>query len=79
MVTATGSNEPLDAAYCELVRDTYGLTMPVLFDPDGVTQSVLDMRVNGGEMVLIEGNVISFNAGPAHTTVAGLLADLYGH
>lgn len=36
--------------------------MTVLYDPDGVTESVLDMRVNTADMVLTQGNVIKCSA-----------------
>lgn len=30
-------------------------------------------------MVLLKGNVIRFNGGPAHATVADVLANIFGH
>lgn len=78
MVTQTASHDSPDAAYCQTVQQQYGLAMPVLFDPNGVTQSVLDMRINGGELVMSTGNIIEFNGGPDHPAVADTLESIYG-
>ena len=54
------SGTPANAAFCASVRDQYGLTMPVLYDPDGVLPTALGISggVNSWSIVLAEGAVI---------------------
>jgi hypothetical protein len=78
VVVATASHGAPDAAYCQTVADLYGLTMPVLFDPSGATQNVLNMRANGGQLVMSQGNVIEMNGGPDHQAVESALETIFG-
>ena len=77
-MTAEASGALPDATYCQTVQAEYGLTMPVLFDPDGVSNTVLGMPANSGELVLTEGNIIESKTQGAHAAVAATLEGVYG-
>lgn len=57
---------------CANYRDQYGLQMNVLYDPEGATQSALEMRVNSGELVLSRGALIEVNTTGVASTEAKL-------
>lgn len=46
---------PPDAETCRAIRERYGITMPVLFDPEGRLQSLLGVAPNEVHVVLTEG------------------------
>lgn len=77
-MTAQASGAPPDAAFCQLVTEQFGLSMPVRYDPDGVTQSELGLRPNSGELVLTQGNVIETKTWGAHAAVPDTLAGIFG-
>lgn len=52
--------------------------MSVLFDSEGVTQDVLGMPPNSGELLLLKGNLIESTTQGAHAAVAGRLEEIYG-
>ena len=62
---------------CAAYRDQYGLKMKVLFDPDGVTTSKLNMKINSGDLVLTRGAVIDINTAD-HAAVDSALAEIFG-
>jgi hypothetical protein len=47
-----------DKADCAAVKKQFGLVMPVLFDPDGLTKSKLNMELNTADLVMKQGNII---------------------
>lgn len=57
---ASGSKPSLE--YCKGIRDQYGLTMPVLIDPDGVLPGALGYSApyNEWHFLLDEGAALSF-------------------
>lgn len=78
VITQTERSEQPDAAFCQRVRDQYGLTMPVLYDRDGVTNSVLGMRVNTADLVMRRGGLIVVNGPWAEFTVRTAIEGGYG-
>lgn len=78
VVTGTTSSAPPDAAYCQAVQVQYGLPMTVLYDAEGVTESVLDMLPNGDDLVLSRGAVVELNGSARLSTVERTLAELFG-
>jgi hypothetical protein len=79
VITAKASMEAPDAAYCNLVTEQYGLTMPVLYDPTGVTESTLGLRVNAGSLLLQQGNVIELNGPWAISMIQDSLQSTFGY
>ena len=56
-----GTSGPPTSSYCKQVRDQYGLTFPVLFDPTGAfTQTYGFAGGNEQNLVLKEGGEIVF-------------------
>ncbi len=78
VITSTESGHPPTTDTCQGYRDEYGLEMTVLIDPDGVTESGLNMLPNSDDMVLSEGNVIELNGPWAPETVEEKLDSIYG-
>ena len=78
VITETERRERPDAAFCQRVRDQYGLTMPVLFDRDGLTNSVLGMRENTADLVMRRGGLIVVNGPWAEFTVRTAIEGGYG-
>ena len=79
VITAqSDSSTPPSAEYCQMIKERYGLEMTVLYDPDGVTNSALDMRVNTADMVLTRGNKIVTNGPWAFFVVEDALQRIYG-
>ena len=77
MTEQADSSAP-DAATCQGVTAEFGLEMPVLFDADRSLETVLDMPVNSGELLLTEGNIIHSKSWGAHDGVARRLEEIYG-
>ena len=74
-----------DADYCATVRDRAGLTMPVLYDADGlfaeryaVTASELNMVLDEGAEVTYRSFAGTDGAGPALREALGLPPDADG-
>jgi peroxiredoxin len=78
IVTGDATNTAPDAAYCRVVEEEFGLTMPVLFDPEAATAEALGMPGNSGELVLSRGNVIESKTWGAQATVLRVLEGIYG-
>lgn len=52
---------PADANVCARTRDEYGLTMPVLYDPEGKLQDAFGWsRVNDWDIVLGRGGTVLY-------------------
>jgi len=79
VITSTESGQPPTAETCRAYRDQYGLEMTVLFDPDSVTESALDMLPNSDDMVLSQGNHIELNGSWATETVENVLDSMFEH
>ena len=78
VITQTRDVAQPTAASCQEIRERYGLTMPVLYDPEGVTNSVLGMRVNTADLVMREGGLIVINGPWAEFTVTTAIEGGYG-
>jgi hypothetical protein len=67
---------PATAERCALLRDTLGLTMPVLIDPNEFITVEFGIAANTKHIVMGEGNVITFR-GPnpldMHNAIQALL------
>jgi hypothetical protein len=62
VISETDSSGPPTLAYCRQVREAFGLTMPVLIDPEGLLQRQYDAPSNSYSVVMGEGNVIRWRA-----------------
>ncbi|MFT7578959.1 MAG: hypothetical protein ACI9MR_000621 [Myxococcota bacterium] len=59
VITENNSGSPPNAAYCRAIRDAFGLTMPVLYDPTGEFLSAAGLgSPNAWGVVTSEGVVI---------------------
>lgn len=76
VVTADASYDAPTAELCAEVRDRYGLTMPVLFDPTGALPSGLDVRSNAVNVLFSEGMRIEWKGRYAESEVGGRIAGL---
>ncbi len=64
VITNTGNFGSLpDAAYCAAVRDNFGLTMPVLFDANGVFPGHTGTGTKDEHIVLDETGTIVHTSG----------------
>ena len=73
------AGQPPTMETCRAYREQYGLEMTVLFDPDGVTQSGLNMLPNSDDMVLSQGDHIELNGSWGIETVENVLDSMFGH
>jgi hypothetical protein len=78
VLTETGTGGKPGPADCARVRNAFGLTMPVLYDRDGVLESKLGMRVNSADLVVRAGGKIVINGPWAEFTVRTALEGGYG-
>jgi hypothetical protein len=78
IVTGNATNTAPDGAYCRVVEEEFGLTMPVLFDAEAATAEALGMPGYSGELVLSRGNVIESKTWGAQGTVLRVLEGIYG-
>jgi len=76
VVTADASYDAPTAELCAEVRDRYGLTMAVLFDPTGALSSGLDVRSNAVNVLFTEGMRIEWKGRYAESEVEGRIAGL---
>ena len=76
--TETDSFGPPTAADCAAVRDAYGLTMPVLYDPSGAFPAALGVATNAYNVILTRGGVIDWEGHYAESQVEGQLERLLG-
>lgn|GEM_PF-3435115 len=58
VITQNNSFGPPDAAYCSAVRDSFNLTMPVLYDPSGTFASDVGGGNNAWSFAISEGSVL---------------------
>jgi Redoxin len=79
VITSTESGQPPTVDTCRNYRDKYGLEMTVLFDPDGVTESKLNMLPNSDDMVLSQGNLIVLNGSWGIAAVENSIDSFFDH
>ncbi len=70
MISATRDFGAPSQATCAEIRDRYGLTMPVLFDPTGALQTGLDIDSNAQNVVFTRGMRIDWVGKFAEAEVA---------
>lgn len=58
VVAENDDGGPADAAFCRTIRDQYGLSMPVLWQPEGLFADTLDIPPNEFHIVMGPGNEI---------------------
>ena len=53
---------PATPQYCKAVRNLFGLTMPVLMDPDGVLTQVtgVETQLNWWDFLLAQGGILAY-------------------
>ena len=69
---------PSDVNHCNVVRNSFGLTMPVLMDPQGIITNQIGIPANTKYVVMGEGNEIVFrgpNPQDMHNAIDALLAE----
>ncbi len=74
VVSADGSFNAPTQSLCNEVRDRYGLTMPVLFDPTGALQTALGINATAWNSLVQNGMVIDWKGKYAEAEVEGELA-----
>jgi thiol-disulfide isomerase/thioredoxin len=62
VITENASFAAPDAEECAAIRATYGLTMPVLYDAEGLFQDTLQIPANDQHIILRRGSEIAFKA-----------------
>ena len=61
------------------MRELYQLNMPVLYDPTGVTQSMLQLQPNSASLVMSQHDVIELTGPWALPIVEDELQSIFGH
>jgi peroxiredoxin len=56
VIGATADFSPPDANACARIRDLNGLTMPVLYDPEGLVQAAFGIPANDVQLVIDQGS-----------------------
>jgi len=76
VITADASYDAPTAELCAAVRDRYGLTLPVLFDPTGALPSGLDVAPNAVNVLFTEGVRVEWKGRYQESEVEGRVAGL---